>query len=257
MIISLFTTMLMYSNYCFSNVSDLNSLTLCITPLSNNTGSKEYDAFAEGFSDLLTAALSDHKNIQIVDRQNLDQILKEQKLSLTDLIHPETALKIGRLLKADSIIIGGMTKPKEDFIINVHVYEIETSRLIISKMIQSKTDEIAEQTYVLANNLFEKSVSTLEPLDPNDIDKAPTASLHFMRGLGCFYTSDYNRSIVHFMKAVSCDEQYVKARLWMAKAYVENKEYEHARIELQKVIDHFPKTEESMIAKELQKELKP
>ena len=54
--------MLFYSNYCLCNISDRKSLTLCIAPLANNTGSEEYDAFADGFSDLLTAVISDQND---------------------------------------------------------------------------------------------------------------------------------------------------------------------------------------------------
>ena len=247
----------MFSSYSYGNVSDSNSLTLCINPLANNTGSKEYDAFAEGFSDLLTVTLSEYENIQIVDRQILDQILKEQKLSLTDLLHPATALKIGKLLKADSIIIGGITKPKNDFIINVHVYEVKTSRLIISKMMKSKSEKITETVYNLATNLFDKTNLVLKPVAPDEIDKNPNTSLHFMRGLGSFYCSDYNRSIVHFMKVANSNKQYAKARLWIAKAYMKNKEYKHAMVELKRITKQFPKSKESAIAEKLQKDLSP
>jgi len=247
---------LIYSQILFGNITDPNLMTLCIAPLANNTDSKEYDAFADGLSDLLVAALNDYNNIRIVERQRLDQILKEQQLSLTGLVQPTTALKVGKLLKADSIIIGGMTKPKDKFIVNLHLYDVDSSRLLASKMIQSESDQIVEKTYALANELFSKPNLTLRPIDPNDIDNNPAASLHFMRGLGYYYTSDYNRSIVHFMKAINNDKEYVKARLWMAKTYIANNEHEHARVELQKIINQFPKSEESIIAAKLQKEIK-
>jgi TolB-like protein len=248
--------MLLFGNDGFGSVSDSNSLVVSITPLANNTGLTEYDPFAEGFSDLLTAALSDYDNIHVVERQVLNQVMKEQKLSLTDLIRPDTALRVGKLLKADAIMTGGLTKPKDDFIVNVHVYEIDTARLTASEMIQGRPDTIAEQTYVLASHIFDRFGVVLAPVDPNEVDADPKAALHFMRGLGCFYTADYDRSIVHFMKAIRSDAQSAKARLWLARAYMENGDDEHAGIELKKIIAQFPSTAEASAARHLQKELK-
>ncbi|GAH59062.1 unnamed protein product, partial [marine sediment metagenome] len=41
------------------------------------------------------------------------------------------------------------------------------------------------------------------------------------------------------------------ARLWMAKAYMQTKEYAHAEIELKKIINDFPKCPEVSLAKSL------
>lgn len=224
---------------------------MCIASLNNNTGDKQYNALAEGFADMLTATLSEQKNVKIVERQRLRDLLKEQKLSLLGLTDPATAVKVGKLLKADRIFVGGITKPKEKFIINVHAYEIDTARLVSSEQIQSKPAEIVTATYNLVNKLCKNLNLQLKPIDPNDIDKNPNASLHFMKGLGFFYAANYDRAIMQFMKTVDCDPLHTKARLWMAKAYMQTKEYAHAEIELKKIINDFPKCPEVSLAKSL------
>ena len=46
---------------------------------------------------------------QVMERSNLYAILKEQKLSSTGLIDPETAKKLGKLKMVDAVIVGNIT----------------------------------------------------------------------------------------------------------------------------------------------------
>lgn len=215
---------------------------ICITPLNNNTGDKQYDALAEGFADMLAATLSEQKDVKIVERHRLRDLLKEQKLSLLGLTDPATAVKVGKLLKADRIFVGGITKPKEKFIINVHAYEIDTARLVTSEQVQGKPAEIVSATYSLVNKLCKKLNVQLKPIDPNDIDKNPNASLHFMKGLGFYYSGNFDNAIVEFMKTQDLDPTSDKAGYWMALCFMEANEYRHALIELKDLLDRFPKS---------------
>lgn len=215
---------------------------VCVAPLSNNTEDKQYDALAEGFADMLIAALSQQEKVKVVERQRLRELLKEQKLSLLGLTNPATAVKVGKLLEADRIFVGGITNPKEKFIINVHAYEIETARLVTSEQIQSRPEEIVPATYNLVNKLCKKLNLQLKPIDPNDIDENPNASLHFIRGLSFYYSGNFDNAIVEFMKTQDLDPTSDKAGYWMALCYMEAKEYRHALIELKVLLDRFPKS---------------
>jgi hypothetical protein len=54
---------------------------------------------------LASAELSPIKDIQLVDRESIDAILREQKLSLAGLVEAEQMIRIGRLMKADLFAI--------------------------------------------------------------------------------------------------------------------------------------------------------
>lgn len=225
-----------------AETKNLSSSVICIAPLNNNTGNKQYDALAEGFSDMLATTLSERKAVKVVERQRLNDLLKEQKLSLFGLTDSATAVKVGKLLKADRIFVGGITKPKDIFIINVHAYEIETARLVTSEQIQGKPEEIVTATYNLVNKLCKKLNLQLKPIDPNDIDKNPNASLHFIRGLGFYYSGNFDNAIVEFMKTQDLDPTLDKAGYWTALCFMEANEYKHALIELEDLLVRFPKS---------------
>lgn len=225
-----------------NNSRVVKSMVYCVAPLSNNTGDDQFNALAEGFADMLVATLAEEESVTVVERQKLHEVLKEQKLSLLGLIDPVTAVKVGRFLKADRILVGGITRPKEKLIVNVHTYETETARLISSVQTQGKATDV----FPLINNLVDKLCRglnvELKPIDPNDIDKSPNASLHFIRGLGFYYAGNIDNAIVEFMKTQDLDPTSDKAGYWVAICFMNTEEYRHALIELETLLDRFPKS---------------
>lgn len=54
---------------------------------------------------LLEARLSQNENIRLLERARIDEILKEQQLSVAGLFERETAVKVGKLLRADAFVL--------------------------------------------------------------------------------------------------------------------------------------------------------
>ncbi len=74
--------------------------------------------------------------LTVVDRSNIDQILEEQKLSLSALMDTTTAIEIGNLLSANYMITGSVIEmPKTVVvfgrIINVETAEVESAAQVI------------------------------------------------------------------------------------------------------------------------------
>jgi curli biogenesis system outer membrane secretion channel CsgG len=64
----------------------------------------------KGITSLLITKFVKDGTYSVVDRQMLDQILKEQNLSVSDRADPATACKIGKLLSVDAIVVGTVTQ---------------------------------------------------------------------------------------------------------------------------------------------------
>jgi curli biogenesis system outer membrane secretion channel CsgG len=67
-----------------------------------------YDV-GKGVTELMINKLVSDGTFRVVDRQMLDQILKEQNLSVSDRADPNTAIKIGKILACDAMIVGTVT----------------------------------------------------------------------------------------------------------------------------------------------------
>ena len=94
------------------------------------------------FHDNLIDALVGLNRFRVVERDRLDLILQEQKLSRTELIDRGTALKLGRLIAAHSILTGS-------------IIETRTGIEIVGRMIDTETSEIlaVEDVYDEIKNL--------------------------------------------------------------------------------------------------------
>lgn len=64
----------------------------------------------EGIADLLVNDLVNNGSYSVIERQQMDKILKEQNFSNSDRADPTTAAKIGKLLGVDAIIVGSVTQ---------------------------------------------------------------------------------------------------------------------------------------------------
>ncbi|HMO23274.1 MAG TPA: CsgG/HfaB family protein [Candidatus Melainabacteria bacterium] len=63
----------------------------------------------KGITTLLVTKLVNDGTFSVVERQILDQILKEQNFSVSDRADNSTAIKIGKLLSVDAIVVGTVT----------------------------------------------------------------------------------------------------------------------------------------------------
>jgi curli biogenesis system outer membrane secretion channel CsgG len=65
---------------------------------------------AEGVSDLLTNALVNSGRYTVIERSRVNAILAEQNLAAAGRVDPSTAAQVGRLLGADVMVIGSVTR---------------------------------------------------------------------------------------------------------------------------------------------------
>ncbi|MCB1179589.1 MAG: hypothetical protein KDK36_18565, partial [Leptospiraceae bacterium] len=63
----------------------------------------------------ITNGLVSYKRIRLLERDRIDAILKEQKLSQLGIIDGNEAIKVGKLLGADAVLIGEISGIKKDF----------------------------------------------------------------------------------------------------------------------------------------------
>jgi len=63
-----------------------------------------------GVSDMLVTALVESDQFTVIEREELDEILKEQGLGQTGLVTPQSAAQVGQLLGVQRIITGSITE---------------------------------------------------------------------------------------------------------------------------------------------------
>ncbi len=69
-----------------------------------------YSHLGEGISDMLATALVKSGKFIVVERQDLEKILQEQKLGESGLVTEQSAPKVGKLLGVDLLVIGSISE---------------------------------------------------------------------------------------------------------------------------------------------------
>jgi TolB-like protein len=87
-------------------------------------------AASDSCQDFLIDALVNQDRFQVVERNNLDIILREQKLSRTNLFDEKTALKVGRLVAAQSLVAGSIIQSRLGSEIIARMIDTETSDIL-------------------------------------------------------------------------------------------------------------------------------
>ncbi len=71
---------------------------------------KELKAFQKGLTAMVITNLSKIKSIKVLERVRVQALLEEMKLGQTGIVDPATAPKIGRLLGAETVVVGNLSK---------------------------------------------------------------------------------------------------------------------------------------------------
>lgn len=111
---------------------------------------------AEQFS---VALVMNRKGFSLMDRANLKTILAEHKLTISGLVEPENAKKLGQFSGVDAIILGNITALKEEIVVTVKVIATDTAEILgaAKARIPRSKDIEALVTSAISNSSGEKT----------------------------------------------------------------------------------------------------
>ncbi|MEO6527961.1 MAG: CsgG/HfaB family protein [Gemmatimonadaceae bacterium] len=131
--------------------------TVAIMYFNNNVFTKDardYDGLAKGVPDFLITEMSANQGIRVVERDQVQKLIDEQKLVGAGQVDRETAVKVGKLLGAQHMIFGGfMADPKGNFRIDARAVNVETGAVEYTDRVQDKSDNVLALITQLAGRL--------------------------------------------------------------------------------------------------------
>ena len=131
--------------------------TVAIMYFNNNVFSRDardYDGLMKGVPDFLVSEMSSNPNIRVIERDQVQKLIDEQKLTSGGQVDRETAVKVGKLLGAQHMIFGGfMADPKGNFRIDARAVNVETGAVEYTDRVQDHGDNVMALIGQLANHL--------------------------------------------------------------------------------------------------------
>ena len=132
---------------------------------------------AEQFS---VALVMNRKGFSLMDRANLKTILAEHKLSISGLVEPENAKKLGQFSGVDAIVLGNITALKEEIVVTVKIIATDTAEILgaAKTRIQRSKDIEALFTNAIAATTPEKAEGAVKSVGQPGQPVTNTAIAH-------------------------------------------------------------------------------
>jgi curli biogenesis system outer membrane secretion channel CsgG len=93
----------------------------------------------------LTTRLTQSQKFFVVERQRLEQVLQELRFSMSDLVDPEKAKKLGNMVGVQAIVVGTISDLGNQVDVDARVIDIETSRTVFSATTTISKDQTVAQ----------------------------------------------------------------------------------------------------------------
>lgn len=117
--------------------------TVAIMYFGDGAIGKAHDELAplsKGICDMLITEMADNPGITVVERDQLQAIVAEQKLSTDKMTDPATAVRVGKLLGVHHMIAGGfVTDPAGTMVLNLRSFDVETGKIEFTTNASDKT----------------------------------------------------------------------------------------------------------------------
>jgi TolB-like protein len=88
----------------------------------------------------------------LLERERLADILKEAEMSMTGLVDPHKAAKLGKMAGAQAVVVGGISVAGADFVINARVISAEKATVLVAESMnvpRAGMVSLAEESVVL------------------------------------------------------------------------------------------------------------
>ena len=123
---------------------------------------QEYQPLSKGIAEMLITELSASPALQVVERSQLQSLLDEQNLGTSGRVDQETAVRIGKLLGAKHLLMGGFViDTRGKLRLDLRAVDTETSQVVYVETVSGKAEEVLDLIADLG-----KRVSTRLKLPP-------------------------------------------------------------------------------------------
>ncbi len=198
-----------------------------ILHFENLSGDHESSWMGRSLADGLTALLQNNSLI-LVERENLEAVIKEQKLGLMGLTEEETALEVGRILNAAQLITGGFLVHSGVLRITARITDTTTGEILYSSSVEEK-----EEGYFDAENALAVKLAEFYGFEPEKSRSHETESLNalnnYYKGLLYMDSREYLKASEEFQKALEEDPAFQNPRDSLEDSYRFLKDFRKAR----------------------------
>ncbi len=151
---------------------------------------------------MLVTELSEREGIRVIERYNLQDLLMEQRLSLSGRVGEETALEVGLMVGAQYTIYGQVTSINNETRMDVRIVDVETTEVMEVEKLSDQTSELLSMVVRIADTFSEK-LQLEAPSAREEVAPIPVqATIAFSRGVDFEDKGETERAIEQYRRAL-------------------------------------------------------
>jgi TolB-like protein len=139
--------------------------TVAILYFDNHTGSSENDPLGKGIASMMISDLSAVQEIQLVERERMQDLVKEIDMQRTKYFDSTTAVKTGKMLGAEYVVVGAFATVDPQMRIDTRVVRVATGEIVKTAQVTGDQDKFFDLEQDLANKLIDGLGIALSPED--------------------------------------------------------------------------------------------
>jgi curli biogenesis system outer membrane secretion channel CsgG len=133
--------------------------TIAIMDFANTTGDKKLTQWGRDYAELLTLEFSKDDRFRLVERKEINKILEEIELNRSGYVDTKNAIKIGRMLGAQIMVLGVLLEINSNLRVDIHLVEPESGKILKADVVEGKRDNFKkmekELTSIIAKALID------------------------------------------------------------------------------------------------------
>lgn len=201
-----------------------------ILPFKNLSANVEDNWLGESFSETLTMGLAPLRSLQLVERSQISNIMKEQAFSQTGFVDDQSAPQMGKLVGAKIVVLGSYQKVGTELSINARFVDVETGKIdaTVTAQVQGPYSDLFKLQKKLADQLIQNLSVTATEQEAKQLEgimfasKTPQAYEYYIKGKMLSQQgteSAITEAIKWYQKALIEDFDYALAYAGLAEAF--------------------------------------
>lgn len=115
--------------------------------------SENFDALRVGLQQMLITEFAANPGIRVVDRHSINDLIAEQDLGASGRVDGATAARIGNIVGARYMVLGGFIDFYGDMRLDIRIVDVETSEIVETQQVRDNRENLYDMVTRLARQI--------------------------------------------------------------------------------------------------------
>lgn len=189
-------------------------------------------------SEMLRTELIGNRDISVVERGQLGEVAKQQRLSLSGVVETDTAVKVGKIVGARYFILGAVSRFGTLLVVTARLVDVETGNVM--KSFEQVSREGETGVTLATRNLGADMLAFFSGDSPAEGDPMDDYRYYLYEALGYYNLGKYSRSLPYWEKMTKLSPRNQVLRFILGGVYYQAGRYSDALLSAQQSVTWDP-----------------